>query len=388
MATWLILVGMALLALAVHPFVSFPASLVLLKRWRPRRPVAGVRPTTAALCVCAYNEERVIRSKALNMLALRRVFPGLSLFVYVDAGTDRTWDILQEFAGDIHLVRAAARTGKTAGMNVLSGLARAECLVFSDANVMMEEASVTRLLGHFADPGVGVVCGHLRYRAEAGNATAAVGSLYWRLEEAIKRLESATGSVMGADGSIFAVRRALYRPAPPDLIDDMYVSLMALCEGFRIVRAEDAIAWEDQVSRPGEEFRRKIRIACQAFNVHRVLWPRLRRLPALDLYKYVSHKLLRWFAGFTLVAGGACVAGGLALLQASWLLGVVILGSLAAVLLPQTRSMLLAFAGTGLGVIRSLRGERFQTWNPPASSRSMPPAGQPGFSRAEPEVLG
>ena len=44
-----------------------------------------------------------------------------------------------------------------------------------------------------------------------------------------------------------------------------------------------------------EEFKRKIRIACQAFNVHRLLWPQLRELDRVTLYKYVSHKLIRWF---------------------------------------------------------------------------------------------
>src|SRR6185295_2273749 len=113
--------------------------------------------------------------------------------------------------------------------------------------------------------------------------TAETGSLYWRLEEAIKRLESETGSVMGADGSIFAIRRALHRPPPPDIIDDMYVSLAIACDGHRVVRAGDARAEEESVGRSGEEFRRKVRISCQAFNVHRLLWPRLKRLDAVSL---------------------------------------------------------------------------------------------------------
>ena len=33
---------------------------------------------------------------------------------------------------------------------------------------------------------------------------------------------------------------------------------------------------------------------------------------------------------------------------------------------------LLAFVGAGLGVLSSIRGEQFQTWEPPASTRSAP----------------
>ncbi len=369
MATALIVAGAMLLVLALHPFTTFPLSLALIARRRPRPVAAGLLPASAALCVCAFNEERVIRAKALDMLALQAAFPALELLIYVDGGTDRTGAILEEFADRIRVVQAPGRTGKTAGMNTLIAMTAADCVAFSDANVTFGPGAMPALLAPFADPAVGVVCGHLRYRPVAGSATAATGSLYWRLEEAIKRLESRTGSVMGADGSIFAMRRALCRPVPTHLIDDMYVSLSALCAGARIVRADDALAYEDQVSRPEEEFRRKIRIACQAFNVHRALWPRLSRLGALDLYKYVSHKLLRWFVAPLLAAGGVLLAAGLVLASAWWLFGLSCAAALAAFAVPQTRSMLYAFVGTALGVLGSLRGQRFQTWEPPASTR-------------------
>jgi cellulose synthase/poly-beta-1,6-N-acetylglucosamine synthase-like glycosyltransferase len=256
----LLLAGVVLLALAQHPFITFPLSLLLLSRFRPRPVAGGALPETAALCVCAYREERVIRDKALNMLAMREAFPALDLLIYVDGGAegDSTAAMLAAFEPAIHVVRAQERTGKTAGMNTLLTLTSAECVIFSDANVTFDAAAVPALLRPFADPEVGVACGHLRYRDVRGSATAATGSLYWRYEEALKRLESATGSVMGADGSIFAMRRRYCRPVPPYLIDDMYASLAALCDGARIVRVEDALAYEDQVSRSGEEFRRKI----------------------------------------------------------------------------------------------------------------------------------
>lgn len=375
-----LLVGLLLLALAVHPFITYPLSLRLLARMRPRPLRQGVPPMTAALCVCAYNEEPVIRAKAENMLAMRRAWPSLELLVYVDAASDRTAEILREYEGDIRLVVSPARHGKTHGMNTLVGMTAAELLVFSDANVSFAADAVPRLLAPFADAEVGCVCGHLVYTGGDGHATAATGSLYWRLEEHIKALESATGSVMGADGSIFAIRASLHRAPPADLIDDMYISLAVLCGGARIVRADDALAYEAAVSRPAEEFRRKVRIACQAFNVHRALRPALARMPLVDRYKYVSHKLLRWMAIYLLAGGGLFVLGGLALMQA-WvpLLAIMGLGAVGGVLmaaassgLPATlRDVLGAFVATGIGVLRSVRGERFQTWNPPASARAL-----------------
>ena len=379
----LAILGAVLLLLAVHPFITYPLSLLALARSRPR-PVlaAGPAPDQAAFCVCAYNEEQVIRAKVENMLAAGAALGGLEVLVYVDGETDKTADIVREFGDRVRLIASPARLGKTHGMNALAALTTAEILVFSDANVLFAPDALPKLLAPFADPAVGCVCGHLIYTRPEGNATAATGSLYWRLEESIKRLESATGSVMGADGSIFALRRAIHEQPPPDLIDDMYVSLAALCRGHRIVRVADALAYEEAVSRPAEEFRRKVRIACQAFNVHRALWPRLRHLPALDLYKYVSHKLLRWLTAGLLVAGMLCWAGAIVAAEAWWLLaGVVVVGAVGGLamftarsgLLATLRDILGAFIATGIGVWRSWRGDRFQTWNPPASARTIRP---------------
>ena len=214
----------------------------------------------------------------------------------------------------------------------------------------------------------------------SGNNTAETGSLYWRLEEQIKRDESATGSLVSADGSIFAIRRNLHVPPPSDLIDDMFVSMKVLIQGSRIVRVADAYAYEEAVSNPSEEFRRKIRIACQAFNVHRALWPELRRGEILNTYKYVSHKLLRWLTIYFILTAAASFLIGTGLLFGHLsficLLGLGLAGSLAIMLLPigvarTGRDVLSAFIATGIGVWLSIRGRRFQTWNPPASTRTV-----------------
>jgi cellulose synthase/poly-beta-1,6-N-acetylglucosamine synthase-like glycosyltransferase len=368
--------------LAIHPFTTYPVSLALLARAaaRPARAPHPISPrASVALCVCAYNEERIIRAKAENMLALQRATPGLELLVYVDAATDRTAEILHQYAGRIRTIVAPQRRGKTYGMNTLVAATDAEFVVFSDANVMFAPDAITCLLRPFADPDVGCVCGHLVYHAAEGSTTAETGSVYWRLEEKIKELESRTGSTMGADGSIFAIRRTLHHPPPPDIIDDMFVSLSILCDGHRVVRAADALAYEETVSRPREEFRRKIRIACQAFNVHRLLRPRLRRLSLVNRYKYASHKLLRWMSGYLLAVAGLLFLAGLIDMAAWRALAatiVLVLGTLAIALArpASVPGKLLdiagAFLATSFGIIRSIRGERFQTWTPPASARS------------------
>lgn len=366
------------LALAVFPFTLYPLTLKAFRK-RPLAPRAEAPKETFAICVCAYNEKAVIRQKAENLKQMKQVIPGLEVFIYVDAATDGTAEILKEYENDFTIHVSPERHGKTYGMNLLVAKATASIIIFSDANVMLDVPSISNLARYFADPAVGCVCGHLKYVNAGESATASTGSLYWKLEERIKQLESDTGSLMGADGSIFAIRRAFHHAPPVDIIDDMFVSFSILCDGYRIVRADDVIAYEQSVTAAHEEFRRKVRISCQAYNVHRLLWPRLKTLAPLDLYKYVAHKWLRWFTILWLALAVLCFElaalslgfGFLGLVLIALGLGGLYYGAKANLgPLPQLYDILTAFAGTGLGVWRSLKGERFQTWAPAQSIRT------------------
>ena len=380
----LLALAILFLGLAAHPFVFYPASLRMITRRRsselelvPDEP----SPRRFALCVCAYNEAACIERKVENMLELRRAVGELDILVYVDGASDRTAELLRPYEDRITLVVSPERRGKTYGMNLLVSRTSADVIVFTDANVRMDLGSIAAMDRRFADPEVGCVCGHLIYINGEATATAEVGSLYWRLEEVIKRHESTMGAVMGADGSLFAIRRSLHRAVPPNLIDDMFVSLGILCDGRKVVTAPDALAYEASVTSSNEEFRRKVRIACQAFNVHRELWPRLKRLPPVVVYMYISHKLLRWLAAFNL--GVSTLLGSVGLLVmgvpplALTLLIALIAGALWSGLRFQVRPLssiaeiLVALAGASLGVLQSLRGRQFQTWTPAASIRQV-----------------
>lgn len=371
--------GAILFALALHPFTTYPLSLLLLRKLSSKRaPANSAASGRYAVCMCVYNEEHVIDAKMKNLLALRERDPDLEILVYVDAASDRSVEVLQPYADRIYLHVSPHRLGKTHGMNRLVARTKADFVIFTDANVMLDQDVLTNLKRHFADPEVGCVCGQLSYINEQASITAATGSLYWRLEETIKSLEQASGSVMGADGSLFAIRRRLHHAPPDHIIDDMYVSLRILCDGYRIVQARDVKAYEKSATSAADEFRRKARIACQAFNVHNMLWPILKKLGPLTRYKYVSHKLLRWWSIYFLASAGVAIEAGLLVARAWWLAAVLPLTLLLGIWLGHRWSLtpfaqavdaLKSLAGAGLGVWQSLRGERYQTWQPAASVR-------------------
>src|SRR5690606_9955507 len=121
-----------------------------------------------------------------------------------------------------------------------------------------------------------------------------------------------------------------------------------------------------------------IRIACQAFNVHRLIWPQIWPKPLLA-YCYVSHRLLKWVIGYNLLLAGLFfLLAMLAVFPPTPVLTAFLLVAAAFAILVATKfdpalkvlAMLLSFAGTSWGVWRSVRGDRFQTWTPTPSARA------------------
>ena len=320
----------------------------------------------------------MVEQKIANMRAVRDALGDCQLLIHSDASSDGTNEILNSVAGEFTISLAEARSGKSAGMNRLLSLTDAEIVIYTDANVMIDPDTVRNLPKYFADETVGCVTGHLRYQNENESETARIGALYWKHEEWVKQLESDTGSVMGADGSLFAIRRALHRPTPADIIDDFHTSMSILCDGYRLVRGDDFIAYERSATVRGDEFRRKVRIACRAFNCHRLLWPKIARLDGLTIYKYLSHKFLRWLAGYFLITGAAAsaVLVGLIFGPAACAVYVAVLALVAIAaarldlpVITGSWEIIVAMWATAVGVYKSLRGERFQTWTVASSTR-------------------
>jgi cellulose synthase/poly-beta-1,6-N-acetylglucosamine synthase-like glycosyltransferase len=384
--TLTLLLCLALLAaiLGLWPFGFYQASLMVARhvhRFPPTPQPAAPGQETFAICLCAHNERAVIKEKVEDLLRLREAAGGeLEILVYVDAASDGTSEILGRYRDHIKLHVSAVRRGKTHGMNLLVADTQASIVLFTDANVMIDSDAISVLKRYFADPAIGCVCSSLTYVNKDRSDTAAVGAAYWQFNEWTKALETATGSVIGADGSLFAIRRRLHRVVPKGLFDDIYVSLGVLLKGYRVVRAPELLAFEAHSTDARDELRRKIRIACECMHVHFTLWPELRRLDGWNLYKYIGHRLLRWLGGYLLALSALLILAALAVVVGVfWTIGLLAAGCLAFWLMLRLKlglagklwNVLLAFVGTSVGVWQACRGKRSVTWESPQSARDM-----------------
>jgi cellulose synthase/poly-beta-1,6-N-acetylglucosamine synthase-like glycosyltransferase len=375
--------GALFCALAAHPFVTYPLSLLMFAR----SARSGQLPTSAgewrpsvAICMSAFNEEGVIAAKMHSLIETARLYGNATIHVYADAPSDRTVELLRPFADQVDLVISEVRTGKTFGMNSLVARSDSEILLFTDANVTHDPDILEKIIAPMIDPGIGCTSAHLLYSNREESATAATGAAYWAIEERIKRIESASIGLVGVDGAMFAMRRSLHRPPPPRLIDDLYLSLLVLIRGSKVVSQPDAMVYERSAVLSLEEFARKRRIACQAVNVHRELWPELRKMTAPRLYGYLSHRLIKWVMPFLLLGAALCFGAALALkFGIVPVLAIVVAGVLVLLLgevlklrpvLMATTSLASLF-GVAAGVFDSVfRGRTYTVWNPALSVRA------------------
>ena len=291
-------------ALVVYTYALFPAILLARAVVSPRRFAVDDIEPTVTMIVAAYNEAASIGAKLENALSLDYPAQRLEIIVASDGSTDGTNEIVQSYASrGIRLIRLP-RGGKVTALNAAAAVAAGEILVFSDANSMYARDAVRVLVRPFADAAVGGVAGDQRYLAAADSGPSSEGErIYWNGDRMVKRLQSRAGSVTSATGAIYAIRRSLFRTVPIGVMDDFVISTRVVAQGYRLVFAPDAIAYEPVAGSSNVEFRRKVRNTALGLQgvlaVRELLNPYRYGFYALQLF---SHKVARRLVVFPLIA--------------------------------------------------------------------------------------
>lgn len=291
------LIALLLIFLIIYPYVIYPAILYVL----PKNSVAMLKKlpeiTNISLFIAAYNEEKVIKEKLNNSLALETANVNLEIIVASDGSTDATIAIVKEFENkysNIKLLDFKERQGKVNVINRGLQFCKGEIILLSDANAMYNRECLQKILPHFQNEKCGCVAGEKRVKAMETDISKNEG-LYWKLESKIKQLEAKVKTVIGADGACYAIRKKLFCKLPKDTaVDDFLLSMKIVEQGYNIEYEPEAYSYEESGSSLKQELNRKIRIA--AGNFYNLCY--LKRFFAADIvsFMFISHKLLRWIS--------------------------------------------------------------------------------------------
>lgn len=287
----------------LHAYFGYPLSLVIIGRIRGRRQVAKKWHTPyVTLIITAHNEEKRIRRKIENTIAIDYPKALLQVLVASDGSLDQTNQIVREFCGEgVELLEITERGGKERAQKAAIQQAKGEVLVFTDVATLLAPHALREIVGNFADPSVGAVSSEDRLVGLDGKP---VGEgLYVRYEMWLRRLESRVGSVVGLSGSFFAARKEVCLDFSGEMQSDFRTVLSSVEMGLRAVTEPQAIGYYENVADEKLEFDRKVRTVVRGLTVffnHLELLNPFRH--GLFSYQYLCHKLLRWLVpGFLLL---------------------------------------------------------------------------------------
>ncbi|WP_161668738.1 glycosyltransferase family 2 protein [Kallotenue papyrolyticum] len=371
------------IGLLTYTYIGFPLITIVRGLLHPRRVRRDPTWTPkVSLIIAAYNEAAVIQRKLDNTFALDYPSDRLEVIVASDGSDDGTPDLARRYPARV-TVLDLPRQGKNLTLNAAVAVATGDILVFSDADSMLQADALRWLVAPFADPSVGGVGGDYRY--DGVRAVNQGERTYWDFDRLLKRLQSRSGSMTSAGGQLYAIRRQLYRPIPPGVTDDFFVSVQVPVARQRLIFEPRAIARGPIAASPRAEFRRKVRVMTAGLRgvwaVRQALHPGRYGFFAIQL---ASHKVLRrlmvvpllgtWWTAHRLRHCGLLyrgIAAGHAIVHLLALLGLMLrstpMGRSKIVSLPLFFDMVnLAAIAALWGIVRSVRHD---IWTPQRESR-------------------
>lgn len=376
----LVLVPIALFAYA---YAGYPLILALAARWKPKPAPFGDPPEwpRISITIPAYNEAAAIGPTLDSLLALDYPADRRQILVVSDCSSDGTDDIVRGYAGrGVELLRMPARRGKTAAENAAFAHLGGEIIVNTDATIRILPGSLKPLIRVFQDPAIGAASGRDVSVGDVRAELSQAESGYVDYEMRVRSLESRVGSIVGASGCFYAIRRTLVDPAFPEALSRDFASpLRARSLGYRTVSVDEAVCLVPRTTSLRTEYRRKIRTMARGLDT---LW---HQRALLNPFRYGgfalmlwSHKLCRWLVHPALLG----LLLGLALLSATSLAAAVAVLAIAAAMSlgvigmkwPEGRKAPapIAVCGFALAVnaaairawAKALRGERNPIWEP------------------------
>jgi|SRR5580658_9830106 glycosyltransferase involved in cell wall biosynthesis len=373
------------LSIIVWVYFGYPLALKIGLIGRREQFERGDSAPSISVIIPAHNEESGIEAKLRNLLTLDYPREQVEILVGSDGSSDRTQEIVERFVGEaVGLLSFPQQQGKSAIQNGLVAVASGSILVFTDADCLLPPDAFRRLMQNFADARVGLVTARPKYTSARDTATAQNEGLYLRYETWLRKQESHRGLLAMASGSLFAMRRSLWRPLEWNLGDDFVLPLRIARAAMRNV-FDERVAASTNLSQndPQGMLRLKVRVISKDFRAllanRALLNPFRYGAAAIGLW---SHKLLRWFVPYLLLA---LLATNLLLLDARFFqialalqaafyalaaAGLALRGRLRGFLWSVPMSFCVVNCAALLGTLKCLSGRTSGAWTPERTPRS------------------
>ncbi len=296
------------LATIAFTYAGYPCLMMLWAHFANAvEPDAAYEPHVVVLVV-GHNEADRIAAKIASCLAQSYPAEKLRVLVVSDGSNDAMVDVVRELDEDrVRMLAFGKRRGKAACLNDAIETCDEEVIVLTDARQPLHCDAVRYLVADLADEAIGAVGGELVLLTAQADGFGEGIDAYWRYEKFIRRQESRAGSTVGVSGALYALRRSLWRPIPPNtILDDVLIPMNVVMQGKRVIFESRALAWDQPSATPRRERMRKVRTLAGNFQLL-ALRPEL-LLPWRNpiFFQFVAHKCLRLLVPVFMALALAC----------------------------------------------------------------------------------
>ena len=265
--TWIFLVG-DLLMTGRLIFIGAAAVYDRLREKIFGRPaeVASYKPKVAVL-IPAYNEEKVIERTI--RAALNSNYPNLRVFVIDDGSKDRTLEVARkafaaEAAAGKVLILGKPNSGKAEALNFgIEHIGDAELFVGIDADTIIAQDAISRLVPHFINPKVGAIAGNAKVGNRVNLWTRWQALEYITSQNFERRALDVLGAVSVVPGAIGAWRVSAVREAGGFHVDtvaeDADLTMALLRRGYRVEYEDMALAYTEAPTNANALMRQRFR---------------------------------------------------------------------------------------------------------------------------------
>lgn len=290
----------ASVAFILYVLIGYPLLLAVWARLFPKPIPKEFAPKRLSVVVPVRNGARWVEGKIRSLLASNYPAQLIDVLIVSDGSNDATEEIVLNYPDPRVRLLSLPPGGKAIAVSRAFENVTGEVVVLTDVRQDFDPDAIARLIACFRDPSVGVVTGELVIREGLSSEEFNTG-LYWKYEKWIRRNLNRIDAMLGATGSIYAIRRELAVAIPSDiLLDDVYLPFRAVFSGSRIYFEDEAKAY-DFPTALHSEFRRKVRTQAGIYQIlfrfPRLLWPGNRRF-----LHFLSHKLSRLLLPFAMLA--------------------------------------------------------------------------------------
>ena len=239
-----LLITIGLIRLAILLFFSLKQ-----KRKSEHRSFQDSYQPFVTVLIAAYNEEKVI-GKTIHSIMKSR-YPHFELIIVDDGSKDQTANIVEAECNKYSNIRLLRKEngGKSSALNLGFQNASAEIIVTLDADTVITEDTISKIIRHFEDPIVGAVSGNVKIGNRKNLLT------WWQHIEYVtgynleKRAFDQLDSITVVPGAIGAWRKSAMLEVglfeEDTLAEDTDATMKLLRKGYRIRSEVEALAYTE-----------------------------------------------------------------------------------------------------------------------------------------------